>query len=252
MKKFSKLAIFATLALIMSLISLPANTAFAELADGTHDISYEVQEAGGGSTSIADGYFSKPAKLTVKDGVENIEVTLTSADMIKSLSVQGTPVDVVSDSGDTRVVKFDVKDASKPVNMDMHVIVPEMDDFAGYDQDHGAQAVFDVSDIPAAASAPAKDGDDDEESSKSQDDKEKTKDEKAAPESEDNGEKTTKESSSNGDGEATEESSDKGAAGKEDVDNPPTGDNTPIGLYIGLLVGSIVLFAVYKFRFARN
>lgn len=233
MKKFSRLAIFATLALIMSLISLPANTAFAALADGTHDINYEIQEAGGGSTSIADGYFSKPAKLTVDGSSQSIQLTLTSADMIKSLSVQGTPVSVVSDSGDTRVVKFNVKDASKPVNMDMHVIVPDL-----YDQDHGAQAIFDVGGIPATASTPAKD-----------DDGEKSEDEKAAPES-DNGGETTKDSSSNGDGEATEGSSDKGAG--EEVDNPPTGDNTPIALYIGLLVGSIALFSVYKFRFARN
>ncbi len=236
MKKFSKLAIFATLALIISLVSLPANTAFAAMADGTHDISYEIQEAGGGSVSIADGYFSKPAKLTVNGSSQSIQLTLTSADMIKSLSVQGTPVEVVSDSGDTRVVKFKVKDASKPVDMKMHVVVPDL-----YDTEHGARAIFDVGSVPAEASTPAK-----------ADDGKKTKDEKATSGSDDDGEETTKDSSSNDDGETAEESSDKGAAGKEDVDNPPTGDNTPIALYIGLLVGSIVLFTVYKFRFARN
>ena len=147
MRKVSKFAILATLALIFSLVSLPTNTAFAAMADGTHNISYEIQEAGGGGVSIADGYFTKPAKLTVDGNTHTIELTVTSAEMIKSLSVQGTPVDVVSDNGDSRTVKFNVSDVSKPVNMDMHVIVPDL-----YDQDHSAQAHFDVSDVPEASS----------------------------------------------------------------------------------------------------
>lgn len=214
MKKFSKLVLFATLALIVSLVSLPANTAFAAMADGTYDISYEVQKAGGGGASIADGYFSKPAKLTVNGDSQSIQLTLTSADMIKSLSVNGSPVQVVSDSGDTRVVKFSVSDASQPVNMAMHVIVPDL-----YDQDHKAQAVFDVGNVPAKAATSA-------------DDKDETT---PIP---------------NKDGDKVDGSSDKTT--DKDVENPPTGDNTPISLYIGLLVGSIVLFSVYKFRFARN
>lgn len=214
MKKFSKLVLFATLALIVSLVSLPANTAFAAMADGTYDISYEIQEAGGGSVSIADGYFSKPAKLTVNGDSQSIQLTLTSADMIKSLSVQDTPVQVVSDSGDTRVVKFSVSDASQPVNMAMHVIVPDL-----YDQNHEAQAIFDVGNVPAEAATPADDEDETTPIPKKDEDK-------------------------------TEGSSDKTT--DKDVENPPTGDNTPISLYIGLLVGSIVLFSVYKFRFARN
>lgn len=227
MKNFSKLAILATLALILSVVSLPSNTAYAAMADGTHSINYEIQEAGGGGVSIADGYFTKPAKLTVDGNTHTIELTVTSAEMIKSLSVQGTPVDVVSDNGDTRTVKFNVSDASQPVNMDMHVIVPDL-----YDQDHSAQAHFDVSDVPEASSE-SKEEEESEESTSNNDNDE------------------TNNSSSNNDenGVAAGESDNNG---KNDVENPPTGDNSPIALYIGLLVGSIVLFAVYKFRFARN
>lgn len=218
MKRTLSFTILATIALIFSLIALPANNVSAAFAEGTYDISYEVQEAGGGSVSIADGYFSKPAKLTVNGNSQSIQLTVTSADMIKSLSVQGTPVQVVSDSGDTRVVKFNVSDASKPVNMNMHVVVPDL-----YDTKHGAQAVFDVSGVPAKASEeiPSKD-------------EEKTTEEPTP--SKDNG--TNNDSSK---GESTEE-----------VVNPPTGDNTPIALYLGLLIGSILVFALYKFRFARN
>src|SRR5699024_11776168 len=118
----------------------------------------------------------------------------TSADMIKSLSVNGSPVQVVSDSGDTRVVKFSVSDASQPVNMAMHVIVPDL-----YDQDHEAQAVFDVGNVPAEAATPADDEDETTPIPKK-------------------------------DGDKTEGSSDKTT--DKDVENPPTGDNTPISLYI--------------------
>src|SRR5699024_3145707 len=108
--------IFIGLALIFSLIALPVGTALAAYADGSYEISYEIKEAGNDNTSIEDGYFSKPATLTIEGGAQYIQLTLTSSDMIKSLSVEGTPVDVVSDSGDTRVVKFKVNgDLTKPV-----------------------------------------------------------------------------------------------------------------------------------------
>ncbi|HLR14757.1 MAG TPA: NEAT domain-containing protein [Bacillota bacterium] len=206
MKKLSCKTIFIGLALIISLIALPAGSVFAAYADGTYQISYEIKEAGNDNASIADGYFSKPATLTIQDGAQYIQLTLTNSDMIKSLSVEGTPVEVVSDSGDTRVVKFKVSgDLTQPVNMEMHVVVPDL-----YDTTHGARAVFDVSNVPA-------------------------------------------QEANGGGGEATEDSSNEtGTADGEPVDNPPTGDETPIAMYIALLVGSIAVFALYKFRFARN
>src|SRR5690625_2620272 len=229
MKKVSKFAIFATIALIFSLVSLPSNTAYAAMADGTHNINYEIQEAGGGGASIADGYFTKPAKLTVDGNTHTIELTVTSAEMIKSLSVQGTPVNVVSDSGDSRTVKFNVSDASKPVNLDMHVNVTEL-----YDQKHKAQTTFDVKRIP-------------EGSTKSN---EEQKNEEPTSNNNNDNEESTNSSTNNEENEVTAGASDNDA--KKDVENPPTGDDTPIALYIGLLVGSFILFAVYRFRFARN
>src|SRR5699024_5501415 len=110
MKKVSKFAIFSTIALIFSLVSLLSNTAYAAMADESHNINYEIQEAGGGDASIADGYFTIPAKLTVDGHTQTIVLNVTSAEMIKSLPVQGTPVYVVSDIGDSRVVKFNVND----------------------------------------------------------------------------------------------------------------------------------------------
>lgn len=49
-------------------------------------------------------------------------------------------------------------------------------------------------------------------------------------------------------GAAAETSGDSG----EEVANPPTGDRTPIALYVTLLLSSIAIFTVYKLRVARN
>lgn len=240
MKKFSQFTILATVALILSLILLPNNSALAAgFEDGTYQINYEVKEDGSNNTSIADGYFKKPAKLTVQNGVQTVQITLTSSDMIKSLSVGGSPVDVVSDSGDTRVVKFTAKNLSK-VNMNMHIVVPDL-----YDREHKAQAVFNTKDIPAKGS----DKDAGKKESETQNNSGKTTGKTSDNNNSDNNTAAVENDNNtpNKDNNAT--SADETS---EEVVNPPTGDDTPIALYIGLLVASVVGFALYKFRFARN
>lgn len=140
-------------AIILSLVILPHGAVFAKHADGTYEVNYEMKEANGNNTSIADGYFSKPAKVTVSGGSYTVQMTLTGAEMIKSLSTPNGAVNVVSDSGDTRVVSFTTNDLSQPISMDMHIIVPDQPAMpGGYDQEHTARAVFDTSGIPAAGS----------------------------------------------------------------------------------------------------
>jgi len=128
-----------------SLLFAPQKAIYAAVNDGTYDINYEMKEAGNDNTSIADGYFTKPATLTVTDGVKYIQLTVTSSSMIESLSAPSGPVEVVTEdkSNETRTVKFRVDgDLSQPVPMDMHIIVPDL-----YDMEHTARAVFDVSDL---------------------------------------------------------------------------------------------------------
>lgn len=207
MRKLSFLTITSVFALIIALLALPAGSVFAAYADGTYDVPYEMKEAGNDNTSIADGYFSSPATLTVQDGVQYIQLTVTGKDMIKELTAPSGAVEVVSEGDDTRTVKFRVDgDLSQPVSMEMHIIVPDL-----YDQTHTARAVFDVSKVPAAGSG-SDDGTSGEEASN---------------------DTTT-------------------PSGEEPVDNPPTGDSTPIAIYVALMVGAIAVFAVYKLRVARN
>lgn len=198
----------ALIAIIFSIVVFPFGIAFADIADGTYTIDYEMKEANSQNTSIADGYFSKPATLTVKNGVKHIQLTVTSSSMIKSLSAPSGPVDVISEGGDTRTVKFSVDgDLSQPVNMDMHIVVPDSKEMpGGYDMNHTARAVFDVSELDKAGSG---------------------------------GEANTSENTTEGTGQAE--------------DNPPTGDNSQIALYVMLLVGSAVaIFVVRKLRPVRN
>ena len=160
--KFPILTAIAALILTIFFVS-PVS---AQIADGTYEVDYEVKEDGTDNTSLSDGYFTKPATLTVEDGVQHIQLTITSSNYVESLSVPSGSVDVVSEDTDNnvRVVKFRVDgDLSQPVNMNMTINVPEMN-MENFQP--SAQAVFDVSGLPQADSTPEQDaGDDSDEAS---------------------------------------------------------------------------------------
>lgn len=212
MKKLFSFTFLPALALIITLVALPTGTVFAAYADGSYDVPVEIKEDGTNNTSIADGYFNDTAKLVVENGVNYVHLTVSSADYVKSVSGPNGKAQVVSESGDTKTLKLQVGDMSAPINLNMHIVVPEEVAGMEYDNNHSTQAVFDVSNVPAAS---AGGGDSTDESS------------------------------------TESESATEGGTGEE-VENPPTGDSTPIAMYVALLVGSIAVFAVYKFRFARN
>lgn len=186
---------------VLSLFTFIGTASANSIEDGTYKINYEMKEANSENTSIADGYFSKPATLTVKDGVQTIQLTVTSADMIKSLSTPNGEVSIVSEdeANKTRTVSFQVSgDLANPLPMDMHIVVPDL-----YDTTHTARAVFDVSGLAGSEA--------------------------------DSGEKET--------------SDDGAAVAKGAEENPPTGDESPLFIYVSLLVGAGALLIVSrKFR----
>ena len=204
MKKVSSLLLAFSL-LIFTLGVFPNETAYAAIADGTYNVPFEIKENGSQNTSIADGYFQKPAKLIVENGTQNVEFTITSSEWVKSLSGPFGQETVINEdtANNTRTVRLQINDASQPVTLEMHVVVPE--DIAGmhYDQNHTVQAVFDVSGIESEQTAPPAQNNDTEQPT-------------------------------------------------EPVENPQTSDDTPIALYIALLVGSVAVFVVYRLRVARS
>src|SRR5699024_7053553 len=203
-----------------------ASPAFAQIADGTYEISYEMKEASSENTSIADGYFTKPATLKVENGVQYIQILLTGRNYIQSLSAPSGPVTILSEdtANDTRTVQFRVDgDLSNPVNMEMHIIVPpEALPPNGYDMTHTARAVFNVSDLPQASETSVNDNTSDDASS----------------------EESVVAGDSNGTG---------GSENAEVVENPKTGENTPVMLYaLLMLAAGGGLITIWKLRPARN
>lgn len=186
----------------------------ATFADGTYSVSFELKESGNNNTSIADGYFSKPATLIVKNGVNYIQLTTTKSDWVKSISGPKGGATVISESGESRTVQFEAGDLSGLVNLNMHVVVPEEVAGMKYDNHHAVRAAFNVSGVPAASAGSNK-------------------------------EQTTKPSE--------ESQSGKSQAGDNAaVENPETGDTSSIGLYVILIIGSIVVFTFYRKRAARS
>lgn len=211
--------------LLFSIVQAFSPSTVAEAADyenGRYSMSFELKEAGNNNTSIADGYFSKPATLVVKNGMNYIQMTTTQSDWIKSMSGPKGNATVISESGNSRTVQFEVGNLSQPVNMKMHVVVPK--DVAGmdYDHHHSVRAVFDASGVPVASAQATQSA------------------EKVAENVE-----TSKE-------EAETTVSAEGQKTEQKVDNPKTGDTSPIMLYVALLLGSIAVFTLYKRRVANN
>ena len=188
----------------------------ASFENGTYSVSFEIKEAGNNNTSIADGYFSKPAKLIIKNGLNYIQLTTTESEWVKSLSGPNGSSTVISENGNSRTVQFEVGDVSQPVNMSMHVVVPE--DVAGmkYDHNHSVRAIFDVSSIPVTSTNSSN-------------------------------EQLTETNAND-----TKQGNESAAKTKEVVENPKTGDSSSIFLYIALLVGTVGIFAIQKMRVSKN
>ncbi|MEJ8776584.1 NEAT domain-containing protein [Pseudogracilibacillus sp. ICA-222130] len=130
------------------LVFAPTNT--LQVSANSQEVSYQILEAGSDSSSVADGYFLKPAKLTIEDGKTYLEFSLKDADYVKSLSGPYGAVKVISDEGNKRVVKMQVGDITKPIELQMHVVVPEEVAGQPYDHEHKARMIVDAEGIDLA------------------------------------------------------------------------------------------------------
>ncbi|SFR24152.1 MULTISPECIES: NEAT domain-containing protein [unclassified Paenibacillus] len=93
-----------------------------------YTINYNVFKDKTSEASVMDGYLDKPATLIEKGDKRYIQVTLKNSSWMPTLQVEqnGTlkDVEVISTSGDTRVVQFEVGDLSQKISAYTHVIVP--------------------------------------------------------------------------------------------------------------------------------
>ncbi|URJ59602.3 NEAT domain-containing protein [Paenibacillus polymyxa] len=93
-----------------------------------YTINYNVFKDKTSEASVMDGYLDKPATLIEKGDKRYIQITLKNSSWMPALQVEqnGTlkDVEVISTSGDTRVVQFEVGDLSQKISAYTHVIVP--------------------------------------------------------------------------------------------------------------------------------
>ncbi|WP_153721565.1 heme uptake protein IsdC [Sporosarcina cascadiensis] len=142
--------IFVLLASVLMLtVALPQ--ASAQVADGTHSLDYQVNQPNSSSASIANDYFLKPAKATVKNGVATVGLTLKNSTWITKFQPPGGATVLSEDkAADTRVVQFTVNDLSKPLTIEMKVDVDDIN----YHHEYSVDLVFDEA---AAVAPPVKD-----------------------------------------------------------------------------------------------
>ncbi len=93
-----------------------------------YTINYNVFKDKTNEASVMDGYLVKPATLIEKGDKRYIQVTLKNSSWMPTLQVEqnGTlkDVEVISTSGDTRIVQFEAGDLSRKISAHTHVIVP--------------------------------------------------------------------------------------------------------------------------------
>lgn len=177
--------------------------AASKYADGEYSLPFTVLKNNSNEQSVTNDYLTSPAKLVVKDGKNLIQITIKNKSWWQYFRVQNVGsfgnVTILSEGTDTQLVQFEVQDVDKLVNAKVHIIVPEIN----YDNKYDVRFKFNTSNVAAKATAITS----------------STADKTPA--------KTTEKSTTGTETKTTKPES-----------NPQTGDNTPIFLFVVLLLAS--------------
>ncbi|QRY36686.1 NEAT domain-containing protein [Bacillus sp. PDNC022] len=144
----SPVLLFLSFVLLFALAPISSASA-AGLADGQHSAQYVVWKADSDSTSTANTYFEKPAKLVVKGGKIKAQVTLTNSSWITSFKTldQGVYKDAKVISTNTtankRTVEFNVNSLTEVVPAKVSVTVPAI----GYTGNYDIRLKFDAASV---------------------------------------------------------------------------------------------------------
>ncbi|MEI2401913.1 heme uptake protein IsdC [Niallia taxi] len=218
LKQKVAIKIVAILAIFTLLSVGVSNKSFAaSLADGEYSINYSVLRADSDSASMADGYFKKPAKLIVENGVHKVQVGISTS-AITEFKVGGANVTEISKSGESSVVQFNMNSLNSPTAGEIHVIVEDQN----YDHWYTIRFDFDESTAKALSS---------QTTSTASDETNTTSDTETAATS-----STVKETTT------------------EKVENPRTSDISEITIYTVLMivsVGIIVISIVNRKKLAK-
>lgn len=156
MKKFlTIMSLIITLLLVTTLTSKSNAQAASALADGTYLVDYTITKAENDSVSMANDYWEKPAKVTIENGQATVQLQLNHSKWVTVFKVSDkdsfvdTKVISSDKDEDTRVVRFQVEDISKPLLSKIHVTVESID----YDHDYTIRFLFNLQTAKTAGSA---------------------------------------------------------------------------------------------------
>lgn len=196
-------SILTVFILALSFFIVAPTAEASSISDGTYTVPYTIKSSNGGA-SIADGYFTGSANVTVKNGSAVAELTVSSGQYVKSLNSSSGSGSLISESGDTKIFSLPVGDITQPETVSMHVVVPEEVAKMDYDTTHTTTFVFNTNNLPTAT------GD------------------------------------SNDTPKTANDTTQTNAVEQGDVENPKTADNTPLALYVALLIISGVGFVAFR------
>ncbi|HIW33339.1 MAG TPA: NEAT domain-containing protein [Candidatus Paenibacillus intestinavium] len=136
-----KLLAVVVMSLLLIILSTSHAMAAAALEDGEYTINYEILrgDTKDDSTSLADGYWDKPAKVIVKDGNITVQTTINQHAWVIAFATQsnGKMIDakVVStnEKANSRVAEFKVNSFDDLLLSSMTVDIPEIDYLHSYE-----------------------------------------------------------------------------------------------------------------------
>ncbi len=132
-------------ALFLVAFTLPNNSS-AAIADGTYDVSYQVNKPGSNSASMANDYFLKPAKLIVNNGKMTMQITIKNSSWVTQFNPPGGAKVISSnESSDHRTVQFSVSNANL-VTVAMKIDIDDID----YHHSYSVDFVFNSGGLPEA------------------------------------------------------------------------------------------------------
>lgn len=140
----SKVAIIVIFSLLFAILCTSHVMAATVLEDGEYTIDYEILrgDTKDNSTSLANGYWDKPAKVIVKNGTIAVQTTINQNTWVIDFSTKynGSFVDakVVSknEKANTRVTEFKVNDLEDILDAKMSVFIPKAEAGLSSDYDH--------------------------------------------------------------------------------------------------------------------
>lgn len=228
--------------------SLADGESYENIKDGEYEIIAKALHADKDEKSGAAGFISEAAILSIKDGKAQLRITIPSNDMaeIEGLQIEGIEP-TVEENDDVKHKTYTLRSLESELNAQVQYSVPSLN------MEHDVPFRFileGLDDLPIVAD---ESGDSDNDKSDETEDGESSEQDDESEEPEESGQTDQNGDDEDGDNGQTigndngesgtdGQTSESGSGGQ--VENPQTGDQTNIMLYVMLLIGSLIPLAI--------